>query len=186
MLRSVLRAAPPPSPLRPASRSWSVRGPPEWVRHASASSSSPAVLKFRTERLVHSTPRAHGDHANIGPLRTTSPPCSIHAQVRGASSAYLLSITNHPRRIPGAPRLSVAGHVRAFHATRRNEISPIPFLAGLLKVSITPFTVFRAPREAAAVLLLPEIARLCVQPLLRIDVKSRKALCAKSVAVPGD
>ncbi|KAI0833334.1 peptidase family M48-domain-containing protein [Trametes gibbosa] len=51
------------------------------------------------------------------------------------------------RPTPGTPLLLAVGNARAFHATRRNELSPIPLLAGLLKTS----TALEVARMAARI-----------------------------------
>ncbi len=125
MLRSVLRATPPPAP-----RSSSPLGLPEWARHASTSSHTPSFVPkpplSARRRAIVTPPTVYG------PPRMTR---TSHLAGRGFDTLLLARPTTSCRTLGLTPLLAL-GTARTFHSTRRNELSPLPLLAGLLKVSI--------------------------------------------------
>lgn len=127
MLRSVLRATHPPAP-----RASSPLRLPEWARHASTSS---YTLSLVLRPLPSARRRAIASHPAIHGLPRTTRTSLLAG--RGFDTLLLPRTTSSGRTLGLTPLLAL-GTARTFHSTRRNELSPLPLLAGLLKVSTAP------------------------------------------------
>ena len=126
MLRSALRRPPRPtsSPFFPPSLFVPASPPPSRTR--------PAWLILSAERAFSSA-RSNGDFVQLSSIswqRRTSRPAQTHANGLFMRAS---PVRVHAWTLPLAPSYSYA---RAFHSTPRNEINPLPILAGLLKVSV--------------------------------------------------
>lgn len=128
MLRSVLR-----SPLLP--RSQFLRPPPRAVAihpPGTRALASPSGLVTPEHVHEHLSVYAHHDHYYAGPSSPPSKVPFVSNRLKGVGDhGFVLRAGGVRHHL----YLSL-GDVRGFHYTRRNEISPLPLLAGLLKVSV--------------------------------------------------
>ena len=138
MSRSVLRVALPIPPPRSTPRVASARVLQDWPRSFPTPGPSSGILlaKQAAGRSIQFT---FARHIHTSPSPASRTRWSSRLGDHTPTTSLLIGSTSPIRHLSSGNGLPASLHARGFHATPRNQISPIPFLAGLLKVSIVPF-----------------------------------------------
>ena len=164
MLRSAPRRAFPS--MRPPGRLSSSALGTLRPHYSPLTRTTPPWLILSAERPFSSAP--YSSNPALGQSSPRSQPCPQRPRHSWSVSQHSVLLRAGPVRLCPNYTPLAPGYVRSFHSTPRNQISPLPFIAGLLKVSIrvstTPSRVVVAnPAPMQRIDLL--LASLAIRPL---------------------